>query len=194
MERRFKVVPVVSLALLSLSTAAMAGIPDCVLSVIPNVVAVPDGSIATTFTIVSTSGPLASASVELRYSATGDAAACWCTSQGHPSIFGVTNGSGQVTFNVAGGGCLDPATIAGGIAIQVNVNNILCKEIGQVSPDVINTTSPPCAVTLSDVVSFTGPLSTGSYSFCHDLNSDLSVGLTDAVIFSAPASTAANCP
>jgi hypothetical protein len=173
--------------------AAEAGIPDCTLSTIPNVIASPGGTIPTTFTIVSTSGPLNGATVELRYTAQGDADACWCTGQVHPIISGVTNVSGQVTFNVSGGGCLNPATIAGGVAIEVYVNNILCKEIGQVSPDVTSTTSPPCQVSLSDAVEFTGPLSTGVYNFCFDLNSDGAVGLTDAVMFTTPASTAATC-
>jgi len=179
--------------LLAIASSASAGIPDCTLSTIPNVVASPGGVIPTTFTIVSTSGPLNGATVELRYTAAAEAAACWCTGQVHPIISGVTNVSGQVTFNVSGGGCLNPATIAGGVAIRVFVNNIACKEIGQVSPDVNSTTSPPCTVSLSDAVDFTGPLSTGTYGFCFDLNSDNQVGLTDAVIFTTPASDAATC-
>lgn len=194
MNRRFRLATLVSAIMLTAASAAFAGIPDCNLSVIPNVIAVPDSSMPTTMTIVSSSGPLANALVELRYTAQGNSDACWCTSQPHPSVFQVTNASGQATFKIAGGGCLNPATIAGGVAIQVYVNNILCKEIGQVSPDVISTTTPPCAVSLADAVSFTGPLSSATYGFCYDLNSDLSVGLTDAVLFTPPAAGAASCP
>jgi hypothetical protein len=182
-----------ALSLFLLGSAAYAGIPDCTLSTIPNVMASPDGTLGTTFTIVSTSGPLNGATVELRYTAAGDAAACWCSVQTHPIISGVTNASGQVTFNVRGGACLNPAVVAGGVAIRVFVNNIACKEIGQVSPDVNTTTTPPCTVSLSDAVDFTGPLSSGTYSYCFDLNSDNQVGLTDAVIFTAPAANAASC-
>lgn len=194
MDRRLRIVVPVAAALVCLAGVAMAGIPDCTLSTIPNVIACPDGSIATTFTIVSTSGPINGATVELRYSAAGDAAACWCTSQTHPIISGVTNASGQVTFYIAGGGCLDPAVISGGIPIEVYVNNIACKVIGQVSPDVINTTSPPCTVSLADAVDFTPYLASATYGFCYDLNSDLAVGLTDAVLFTPPAASAATCP
>lgn len=194
MDRRLRVLSLATVALVTMAGAAMAGIPDCNLSVIPNVISTPNGTIPTTFTIVSSSGPINNATVELRYSANGNAAACWCTGQVHPNISGVTNASGQVTFNVSGGGCLNPATISGGVALQVFVNNIPCKQIGQVSPDVINTTSPPCAVTLADAVNFTAPLATATYDFCHDLNSDLAVGLTDAVLFTTPAATAATCP
>lgn len=194
MDRRLGSVSLVPLALAFMATTAMAGIPDCNLSVIPNVIASPNGTIPTTFTIVSTSGPINGATVELRYSVNGNAAACWCTGQVHPIISGVTNASGQVTFNVSGGGCLNPATISGGVAIEVYVNNIPCKQIGQVSPDVVSTTTAPCQVALADAVNFTTPLSTSSYSYCHDLNSDLAVGLTDAVLFTTPASVAATCP
>ncbi|TPW18039.1 MAG: hypothetical protein FD129_140 [bacterium] len=193
MVHRNKIAGTVAALLVTIASSASAGIPDCTLSTIPNVVACPDGTIPTTFTIVSTSGPLNAATVELRYTAIGEAAACWCPTQVHPIISGVTNASGQVTFNISGGGCLNPATIAGGVAIRVYVNNIACKEIGQVSPDVNSTTSPPCVVSLADAVDFTGPLSTSTYSFCFDLNSDNQVGLTDAVIFTSPASSAASC-
>lgn len=193
MVHRNKLALLVAAAALTVATVATAGIPDCTLSTIPNVVACPGGTMPTTFTIVSTSGPINGATVELRYTAGGDAAACWCTGQVHPTISGVTNASGQVTFNVAAGGCLNPATIAGGVAIRVYVNNIACKEIGQVSPDVASTLAPPCTVSLSDAVQFTGPLASNTYSFCFDLNSDLSVGLTDAVLFTSPAAIAATC-
>ena len=164
MDRRSGVVSLVTAALaLVASSALAAGIPDCNLSVIPNVISSPGGTIPTTFTIVSSSGPISGATVELRYTANGNAAACWCTSQVHPIVSGTTNGSGQVTFNIRGGGCLNPATISGGVAIEVFVNSIPCKQIGQVSPDVVSTTAPPCNVTLADAVNFTGPLSTGTY-------------------------------
>ena len=193
MVRRNRLAGTLAATLLLIAPAAFAGIPDCTLSTIPNVVACPDGTIPTTFTIVSTSGPLNGATVELRYTASGDAAACWCTAQIHPTVSGTTNASGQVTFNIRGGGCLNPATISGGVAIRVFVNNIACKEIGQVSPDYNSVTTPPCSVSLADAVDFTGPLATGTYGFCFDLNSDNQVGLSDAVIFTSPAANAAVC-
>ena len=194
MDRRFKVAAPVAAALICLAAVALAGIPDCTLSTIPNVVACPDGSMPTLFTIVSTSGPINGATVELRYSVAADTAACWCTGQTHPNISGITNASGQVTFYIHGGGCLNPATIPGGTAIEVYVNSIACKAIGQVSPDVISSRTPPCQVTLADAVNFTVPLSSSIYGFCYDLNSDLAVGLTDAVLFTPPAASGATCP
>jgi hypothetical protein len=194
MDRRLRAVSLLTASLALLATTVNAsGIPDCNLSVIPNVISSPNGTMATTFTIVSTSGPINGATVELRYTVNGNSGACWCPGQVHPTISGTTNSSGQVTFNVSGGGCLNPATISGGVAIEVYVNNIPCKQIGQVSPDAVLSTLPDCSVTLSDAVNFTTPLASGAYSFCHDLNSDLAVGLTDAVLFTAPAAGAASC-
>ncbi|HEX7879220.1 MAG TPA: hypothetical protein VF720_07400, partial [Candidatus Eisenbacteria bacterium] len=92
------------------------------------------------------------------------------------------------------GRCLNPATILGGVAIEVFVNSIKIKEVGQVSPDVAGTPlGPPCAVALNDAVQFTFPLATNTYSFCFDLNSDGAVGLIDAVALTPPVASAANC-
>lgn len=193
MALRFQAAPLVLVSLFALSAPAAAGIPDPTLSTIPNVIAFPGGTAAYTVTIVGVGGPIAGATVDLRYTGAGDADACWCTGQVHPTLSAVTNGSGIATFNVAGGGCLDPATIAGGIAVEVFVNDIKLKEIGQVSPDIIMDPAGTCEVALSDAVQFTTPLSTGAYSFCFDLNSDGAVGLTDAVIFTPPASSGAVC-
>jgi hypothetical protein len=114
--------------------------------------------------------------------------------QAHPVVTATTNPSGVATFQVAGGLCLDPATIAGGVAVEVYVNDIKLKEVGQVSPDVVETPSGACEVGLADAVEFTSPLSTSTYSFCYDLNTDGGVGLTDAVILTSPAATAQTCP
>ena len=193
MALRFPAAPVVLAGLLCATAPAVAGLPDPSLSTIPNVLAVPGGGSPYSVTIVGDGGPIAGATVELRYSAQGDADACWCVGEPHPNRSAVTNGSGIATFNVSGGGCLDPATIAGGVAIEVFVNDIKLKEIGQVSPDVSADPLGTCEVALNDAVQFTGPLASGTYSYCFDLNSDLVVGLTDAVIFTIPAASAATC-
>jgi hypothetical protein len=193
MALRFMAAPVVLAALLGSSLPAAAGLPDPALSTIRNVLAIPGGTVPYTVTIVGTGGPIADATVELRYTAVGDADACWCTGQAHPVLAAVTDVSGVATFSVSGGHCLDPATVAGGVAIEVFVNDIKLKEIGQVSPDILALPAGSCEVALNDAVNFTGPLSTGIYEFCYDLNSDGVVGLSDAVLFTGPASAAATC-
>jgi hypothetical protein len=193
MALRFQAAPFVLVSLMTLSVPAGAGIPDPALSTIPNVLSVPGGLLPFTVTIVGDGGPVAAATVELRYTGVGEASACWCVGQPHPAVSAVTNGSGIAAFNVSGGGCLDPATIAGGVAVEVFVNDIKLKEIGQVSPDILLDPAGTCEVALSDAVQFTAPLSTGTFSYCFDLNSDGAVGLTDAVLFTSPAASAATC-
>jgi hypothetical protein len=194
MDRRFKIAGLLSVAAFCIATAASAGIPDPALSTVKNVVVCPDGTIPYSVTIVGTSGPINNALVELRYTANGNSGACWCTVQTHPIISATTNASGVATFNIRGGHCLNPATISGGIAVEVYVNSIKLKEVGQVSPDVIaGVTEPPCQVTLADATNFTAPLSTSTYGFCFDLNSDGGVTLSDAILFTPPASNAASC-
>lgn len=176
------------------ASTALAGVPDPALSTVPNVVGSPSGGINYNVTIVGSSGPIDSANVTLKWSTPGDTSACWCTAQVHPNVTATTNASGVASFTLRLGGCENPATIPGGVAVQVFVNSVLLKEVGQVSPDVNSTHHPPCTVSLSDAVAFTIPLATNSYSFCYDLNSDLSVGIADAVIFTPAAAGAATCP
>jgi len=187
--------PILALfGLIVTATPAFAGIPDPALSTIPNVIASPNGTVPYRVTIVGQGGPVADAVVQLRYRAAAEGAACWCTAQGHPVIGATTNPSGVATFNVAGGMCLNPAIVAGGVVVEVFVNDIKLKEVGQVSPDVAALPSGSCEVGLSDAVDFTAPLATNTYGYCFDLNSDGAVGLTDAVIFTSPAATAQTCP
>ncbi|TPW18038.1 MAG: hypothetical protein FD129_139 [bacterium] len=190
--RQLPVLAVV-LALLGVAANSAAGIPDPTLSTIPNVVASPGGLMPYRVTIVGLGGPIASANVELRYAVAGDTSACWCIGQVRPIPIAVTNASGIATFNVSGGLCLNPSLLPGGVAVEVFVNEIKLKEVGQVSPDVVAAPGGTCEVGLSDAVSYTTFLATSSYSYCYDINSDGAVGLTDAVLFTTPASTGASC-
>ena len=185
---------IAAVCLLLASTTALAGIPDPTLSTIPNVIASPNGTVPYRVTIVGQGGPVTDATVQLRYRAAAEGSGCWCASQGHPVISALTNASGVATFNVAGGLCLNPAVVAGGVVVEVFVNDIPLKEVGQVSPDVVAAPAGNCEVGLSDAVEFTSPLATNAYGYCYDLNSDGAVGLTDAVIFTSPAATAQTCP
>lgn len=171
-----------SLLVFAAPSPVVAGVPDPTLSTVPNVLTVPGGTLPYAVTIVGSSGPLANANVTLVYSAAANAALCWCTGQTHPSISATTNASGVATFNISSGGCANPATISGGVAVEVFVNSVKLKEVGQVSPDYVNSLTPPCLVSLADAVQFTPPLAQSIYGFCFDLNSSLTVGLADAVI------------
>jgi len=160
---------------------------------IPNIIATPNGNVVTRITIMTPGGPQPGVLVELRYRAVAEGQACWCSDQVHPVLSAITDSEGHADFNVRGGRCLNPDDFPGGETISVFVNGLDCVDRGQVSPDVLSTDASKCEVTLADAVNFTGPLSTSQYSFCHDLNSDLYVGLTDAVIFTQSAANAVSC-
>jgi len=172
------------------TTSAFAGVPDPSLSNVPSVLTAPGGGLPYCVTIIGLSGPISGANVELRYGADADTAACWCNSQIHPAIGAVTDGAGVACFNISGGGCIDPAVT--GYGIDVYVNDIYLKTVGQKSPDVVKT--GVCSVSLADAVDFTGPLATATYSFCYDIVEDNVVGLSDAVAFTPFAAGAATCP
>lgn len=170
--------------------AATAGVPDPSLSSIPAVLSAPGGA-SYCLTIVGAAGPITAANVELRYSAGADTAACWCSTQVHPILAAVTDGSGVACFAVSGGGCIDP--VVSGFSVDVYVNDIFLKSVGQRSPDVVQT-STDCAVGLADAVDFTPPLATATFSFCYDLVEDGVVGLADAVAFTPYAAGGTACP
>lgn len=185
---------VLAVGLLLAPAAVKAGVPDPALSTIPNVLGSPDGGLAYRVTIVGTSGPIDSANVTLVWTVAGDTATCWCTTQTHPSVSSTTNASGIAVFNLRLGRCLNPATIPGGVAVEVFVNSIKIKEVGQVSPDVVGAAlGPPCMAALGDAIAFTAPLATATYGFCYDLNSDGQVGASDAVLLTAPVAGSATC-
>jgi hypothetical protein len=194
MGRRYSTfLSILTLSLLAASVC-WGGVPDPALSTVPNVVGAPGGGLAYAVTIVGSSGPIDSANVTLVWTTAGDTATCWCPTQVHPTVTATTNASGVATFDLKLGGCLEPATIPGGVGVNIYVNSIAFAQRGQVSPDVVSTHAPPCAVALADAVNFTPHLAGAVYGYCYDLNSDLSVGLTDAVMFTPYAASAAHCP
>lgn len=194
MGRRYGSFLCVMVVILLAASVCWGGVPDPSLSTVPNVLGVPGGSMEYKVTIIGSSGPIDSANVQLVWTTAGDTATCWCPTQTHPSVTATTNASGVATFNLALGGCLDPAVIPGGVAVQVYVNSIAFVQVGQVSPDVVSTHAPPCQVSLADAVDFTPDLAGSVYNFCHDLNSDLSVGIIDAVVFTPHAAAGTHCP
>ena len=181
---------------------AWSATPDPALCTVPNVVVEPGGVLPYKVTVVSAAGPVAGAIVRLHVTAEGEGLIGWCTGQAHPDIDATTNGSGVATFNVAGGGCLNPAALSAP-PVQVFANGVLLGQVGIVSGDVVDDAGKlptqgwnPGAtlkVALSDAVFHTAPLKTGTYNFCTDLNSDGACNLTDAVIITPPIKTGHIC-
>jgi hypothetical protein len=198
----FRILLVACAAGVLLAGNAWSATPDPALSTVPNVVVEPGGSLAYRVTVVSVNGPVPGAIVRLHLTSEGDGLLGWCTSQGHPDIDATTNGSGVATFNVAGGGCLNPAALSAP-PVQVFANGVLLRQVGIVSGDAVDDSGKlptqgwnpgvNLKVALSDAVFHTAPLKTGAYNFCTDINSDGACNLTDAVILTPPIKTGHTC-
>lgn len=171
--------------------AASAGVPNPSLSTVPNIVLTPDGSLPTTIIVVGDEGAIDTALVQIVFSSEAAGIICWCTGQTQPLIQGLTNASGEVTFFVGGGGCVDPADVGVPPAVEVFANGTLLAEVGTVSVDAVDGAGLKptegwnpvgiCTAGLNDATFHTPPLSQGFYSFCTDMDSDLDCDLVDAV-------------
>lgn len=182
---------------------ADAGTPDPSMTDIPNVVVSPMGNIDYVVVVRDNGGsPQSNVWVEVQVSPAANALVCWCDGQVNPSIFALTGPSGEAVFNLAGGGCVDPAALGGPVA-DVYVDGILFDSVGIVSPDAVDGSgvlptsgwnpAGSCAVGLSDATLHTGPIASGTYAYCTDIDSDLLITLSDAVVLTAPISNGDSC-
>ena len=183
--------------------AASAGVPNPSLSTVPNIVLSPDGTMPTTIIVVGDEGPIDTALVQIVFSSETAGIVCWCTGQTQPLIQGQTNASGVATFIVAGGGCVQPGLVTTPPAVEVFANGILLAEVGTVSVDAVDDSgllptegwSPGtlCTSGLTDATEHTAPISTGAYSYCSDIDSDLDCDLDDAVALTPGIKTGIAC-
>lgn len=174
---------------------AAAGIPDPALSVVPNVLMSPAADIEYVVTVNGSQGPVADAIVEIVFSSEADALICWCATQVHPVVTATTDAAGQARFFIGAGGCIDPTLVASPPAVSVYANGIKLGEVGAVGPDAVDNAGllptqgwnpgASCEVSLSDASLHSPPIKGGGYSFCSDMNSDLLIDLSDAVVLSA---------
>jgi hypothetical protein len=182
---------------------AAAGIPDPGLSVVPNVVMSPTGDLEYVVTVNSSQGPLADSIVQIVFSSEVDAIVCWCAGQAHPVVTATTDAAGQARFFIGAGGCIDPGLVATPPAVSVYADGIKLREVGAVGPDAVDNAGllpaqgwnpgTTCEVGLSDAALHSPPVKSGAYSFCSDMNSDLQVDLSDAVVLSAAIKGGATC-
>ena len=188
----------------------LSTVPDCVtLS--------PTGALAYKVTIIGTGGPVNASRIEIRFNVPGDTLTCWCSTVVDPgpvpvthSFFANTNSSGEATFFLRGGGCIERnlAAIPGNAdyAGEVFADGVKFAEFGTVSPDAVDNAgrlptstlslwdpAGACATGLSDAVQHTTPLSTAVYEWCTDLNCDNAVGVADAVLLTPFLANAASC-
>ena len=157
-------------------------------------------------------GPTAGMFVEVEISADADVLVSWCkaphggaSGQVHPILTGFTDANGNITFEMYGGGCLDPNDFFGATFIaQVRAEGIVLDEPFINSPDVVNeqgqkaTDTPPTGgvkrcdlvnavniaqVSLSDAVYHTQPIKAGLREACTKFTPPFNgnVGVSDAV-------------
>src|SRR6185436_4995111 len=111
-----------ALLLMALPRASRAGTDGLTLSNVPDVMTLSPGARYTsnpiggfTVHIEGRLGPVSGSLVEVEVSPEADALVSWCRApyggaagQVHPILSGLTDVNGNVTFEVYGGGCLDP--------------------------------------------------------------------------------------
>jgi len=133
-----------------------------------------------TVTIRNNAGsPIGLASVVIQFNDPG-APTCHST-----VLHGVTDASGEVTFNVGGGGCVIDTEWAG----AVKANGITIRIFEDLkSPDG----DADLTVSLADLVSFTSEFLDGTGG-CHDYNNDGTTALSDLTIFGPAFTSGVNC-
>jgi hypothetical protein len=177
-----------------------ATIPDPGIVVAPDVLTItPDGSFGYTVTLIGDSGPRPNTPVELHFSPEAEALIAWAEGQEHPLITGTTDQNAQVTFYIAGAGCIDWDRFAGTgpYIVQVRSEGDILNEPMVNSPDAVNSAgqlptqlgTSICEdgrinVALSDAVFHTAPIKQGLVEPCSKLTSpfDDPVGIGDAVL------------
>ena len=201
------------------SATAAAGPPPINLSNVPDAMTLSPGSRYAanpiggfTVHVEGPLGPTEASFVEVEVSSDADVLVSWCqaphggaSGQVHPILTGFTDANGNITFEVYGGGCLDPADFFGAtFIVQVRADGIVLDEPFINSPDVVNeqgqkaTDTPPTGgvkrcdsvndlsiaqVSLSDAVYHTQPIKAGLREACTKFTPPYSgnVGVSDAV-------------
>ncbi len=203
MGRSHKLLLGVLVAGLLVPAAVLAGIPDPSLSDVPNVFYAPGGTQEYIVTVNGSSGPIDGATVQLVFSDEADTLIAWCVGQTHPSISATTDINGEAHFFIGAGGCVEPAATAGGLVCEVFANGVKLAEVGAVSSDAVDNAgtlptsgwvvTSSTSVGLADASFHAAPLTSGTYSYCSDVNSDGIVGLTDATILATDIVPGSGC-
>jgi hypothetical protein len=197
MGRRVLLLIVAIVVGMAIGSMAQAGVPDPAESIVPNVLVSPQATMQYTVYVAETGNlPIDSALVEIVFSTEGDSLTCWCLGEAHPLIQAYSDINGEANFYIAGGGCINPDSVLAPPPVQVFANGILLDEVGVVSPDMVDdggllptqgwAPGLSCAVGVSDAVKFTAPITTGTWEFCSDIDSNGAVDVTDAVLITAP--------
>jgi hypothetical protein len=197
-----------------LASPVLAGLPDPSLSTVPPIMMVPNNSqsvstqavnsLGYTVTVVGQQGPVANAVVQITFSPQAEDLIAWCNGlDGAPTsprpLTATTDGAGQATFRISGGGCIVPGQVTPWTA-EVSANGVVLRtDAAIISMDAVNTVGQTTAVSgtsncdpqgagfetrvgLSDAVFHTGPFATGTFNPCSDFTGDNVISTADAVI------------
>jgi len=183
--------------------------PEC--RSVPDLIPItPDGSLPFTITLNTpdqsggcNGGPIVGAIVIVEFSPEADALIAWAPGQDHPILQGTSDANGEVTFYIAGSGCLGPFRqfIFPTFITRVWADEVLLAEPFVNSPDAVNSQgllptdlgtniceNGTSAIGLSDAVFFTRPIKLGLIEPCAKftgLSRGVPVNLGDAVIITS---------
>ncbi len=194
-------------------SAGAIGPPDPHLSVVPPMVTVaPDGSRPYTVVVILAQGPVAGAYVEVEFSPEATALVAWTvpvppgadipeTGPGGGFLFaGTTDANGEVSFHIAGAGCVaEKVGTVDPYIVQVRADNVVLAEPVVNSPDAVDAdgvlpeeldtsicdpVTSSTSVGLADALFHTAAIKQGLVEICTDFTDDgnPAVGLGDAGI------------
>lgn len=210
---RFLRISLVAAALSAFCAAgALANFPVPELSNVPDVMTVtPDASFGFTVNVQGQGGPINGAFVSVHVGGLNDDLLAYCVGQlragpdGDDGSYliasGNTNAGGDVTFLIAGGGCIPTESLGENWVVEVRADGVVLDNVVINSPDIVSTAGlrPIAAgadncdpqggggvtdVGLSDAVSHTGNIALGLTDLCSKMTAPFTdpVALPDAVV------------
>jgi hypothetical protein len=99
---------------------------------------------------------------------------------GSTVLTGTTNGAGQATLTLGGGGCAHNIALSG----IVKANGVTIRSYLHVKSPDFDGASGNLTVTLADLIKFSNEFTDSEPNECHDYDNDGNCGLSDLIAFS----------
>lgn len=99
---------------------------------------------------------------------------------GSTVLSGTTNGSGQTTITLAGGGCAHNVALSG----IVKANGVTIRSYNNVKSPDFDGAGGNLTVQLADLIKFSNEFLDVDPNQCHDYDNDTNTGLSDLIVFS----------
>lgn len=167
------------------STVASADVPDpsfCTvipadnlngLVLAPNLPSYIPASINVVTVKNNTNAPISGAAVVLTLGANN-------TLCGSTVLTGTTNGSGQTTLSLGGGGCAHNIALSG----ILKANGVTIRSFANVKSPDYDGAAGNLSVQLADLIKFSNEFLDVDVNQCHDYDNDANTGLSDLIVFS----------